>query len=208
MGGQDLLPPAKAGGARRTSRSTIGRQLTALTITVIIVCLLYATQRSQPSPPSPPPYLVGHGAAAASDTAVAPAQRLATKATSDSSPSPPAVSPPPSPGHGGGYPGHALTAASEKPPLQASPSVISLKLQAGGGKEHTLRLRLLPEHSAPSVEFMRCAHPPSQRLPSSQCTCTAHMRCAYAHARMRCAYAHARVHIHYGSTTTHQRSGE
>lgn len=189
MGGQDLLPPAKAGGARRTRRSTIGRQLTALTITVIIVCLLYATQRSQPSPPPPPLYPVGHGAAAASDAAVAPAQRLATTATSDSSPSPPAVSPPPSPGHGGGYPGHALTAASEKSPLQTSPSVISLKLQAGGGKEHTLRLRLLPEHSAPSVEFMRCA---------------THRRCGWphlsAHALHICA---ARVHTHVCAARMH-----
>uniref|UniRef100_A0A7S0E180 Uncharacterized protein n=1 Tax=Phaeocystis antarctica TaxID=33657 RepID=A0A7S0E180_9EUKA len=138
MGGQDLLPPAKAGGARRSNRSTL--KVTALISTVIIVLILCATQRTQP-PPTPPP-LVVHSAAA--DAIVVPAQHPEMAASVSSSP-------PPSP--------QPVAAAAEAAVVAvASPSVISLKLQAGsGGKEHTLRLRLLPEHSAPSVEFMRFA---------------------------------------------------
>lgn len=137
MGGQDLLPPAKAGGARRSSRSTL--KVTALISTTIIIILLYATQHTHP-PPTPPP-------SATSDAIVVPVQHPETAASVSSSP-------PPSP-----QPVAAAAAAAEAAVVAvASPSVISLNLKAGsGGKEHTLRLRLLPEHSAPSVEFMRFA---------------------------------------------------
>ena len=146
MGGQDLLPPAKAGGARR-SRSTL--KVTALVSTILIVALIYATERTH-RPPTP----------ATTDAAVVPAQHPETAAT--------VSSPPPSP--------QPVAAAAEAAVAAvASPSVISLRLRAGsGGKEHTLRLRLLPEHSAPSVEFMRCAAL-LKRL-ASPCTCTAHAR--------------------------------
>lgn len=138
MGGQDLLPPAKAGGVRR-SRSTL--KVTALVSTIIIVTLLYATKRTH-RPPTPAP-------------------GTETSATV-SSPPPPSPQP-------------VAAAAEAAGAAVATPSVISLKLHAGsGGKEHTLRLRLLPEHSAPSVEFMRCAAP-LKRL-ASQCTCIAHAR--------------------------------
>ena len=148
MGGQDLLPPAKAGGARR-SRSTL--KVTALVSTTIIVTLLYATERTH-RPPTPAP--------ATTDAAVVPSQHPETAAT--------VSSPPPSP--------QPVAAAAEAAVAAvASPSVISLRLHAGrSGKEHTLRLRLLPEHSAPSVEFMRCAAL-LKRL-ASPCTCTAHAR--------------------------------
>lgn len=125
MGGQDLLPPAKAGGVRR-SRSTL--KVTALVSTIIIVTLLYATERTH-RPPTPAPGTTQHPETAATV----------------SSPPPPSPQP-------------VAAAAEAAVAAVASPSVISLKLQAGsGGKEHTLRLRLLPEHSAPSVEFMRFA---------------------------------------------------
>ena len=142
MGGQDLLPPAKAGGVRR-SRSTL--KVTALVSTIIIVTLLYATERTH-RPPTPAPGTTQHPETAA--TVFSP--------------------PPPSP--------QPVAAAAEAAVAAvASPSVISLKLQAGsGGKEHTLRLRLLPEHSAPSVEFMRCAA--LLKGLASPCTCTAHAR--------------------------------
>jgi hypothetical protein len=142
MGGQDLLPPAKAGGVRR-SRSTL--KVTALVSTIIIVTLLYATERTH-RPPTPAPGTTQHPETAATV----------------SSPPPPSPQP-------------VAAAAEAAVAAVASPSVISLKLQAGsGGKEHTLRLRLLPEHSAPSVEFMRCAAL-LKRL-ASPCTCTAHAR--------------------------------
>ena len=136
MGGQDLLPLAKAGGARRSSRSTL--KVTAFISTIVIVILLYATQHTHP-PPTPHP--AGHPILPA---IVVPAQHPETAASISSSP-------PPSP--------QPVAAAAEAAVVAvASPSVISLNLKAGsGGKEHTLRLRLLPEHSAPSVEFMRCA---------------------------------------------------
>ena len=149
MGGQDLLPPAKAGGARR-SRSTL--KVTALVSTIIIVTLLYATERTH-RPPTP--------ATATTDAAVVPTQHPEMAATV-SSPPPPSPQP-------------VAAAAEAAVAAVASPSVISLKLHAGrSGKEHTLRLRLLPEHSAPSVEFMRCATL-LKRL-ASPCTCTAHAR--------------------------------
>ena len=72
MGGQDLLPPAKAGGARRSNRSTL--KVTALISTVIIVLILCATQRTQP-PPTPPP-LVVHSAAAELSCVSGPEQPL------------------------------------------------------------------------------------------------------------------------------------
>lgn len=149
MGGQDLLPPAKAGGARR-SRSTL--KVTALVSTIIIVTLLYATERTH-RPPTPAP--------ATTDAAVVPTQHPEMAATV-SSPPPPSPQP-------------VAAAAEAAVAAVASPSVISLRLHAGrSGKEHTLRLRLLPEHSAPSVEFMRCAAL-LKRL-ASPCTCTAHAR--------------------------------
>ena len=124
MGGQDLLPPAKAGGVRR-SRSTL--KVTALVSTIIIVTLLYATERTH-RPPTPAP--------ATTDAAVVPTQHPETAATV-SSPPPPSPQP-------------VAAAAEAAVAAVASPSVISLKLHAGrSGKEHTLRLRLLPEHSAP-----------------------------------------------------------
>ena len=171
MGGQDLLPPAKAGGARRSSRSTL--KVTALISTTIIVILLYATQHTHP-PPTPPP-------SATSDAIVVPAQHPETAA-------PVSSSPPPSP-----QPVAAAAAAAEAAVVAvASPSVISLNLKAGsGGKEHTLRLRLLPEHSGPSVEFMRCAAM-LKRL-ASPCTCTAHAR-HITHAR------HVTAHARHGTT--------
>lgn len=134
MGGQDLLPPAKAGGARRSNRSTL--KVTALISTIIIVILLYASQHAHP--PTTPP------ASATTDAIAVPARHPETVASVYSS-SPPSPQP-------------VAAAAEDALVAVASPSVISLKLQAGsGGKEHTLRLRLLPEHSAPSVEFMRFA---------------------------------------------------
>jgi hypothetical protein len=137
MGGQDLLPPAKAGGARRSNRSTL--KVTALISTIIIVILLYASQHAHP--PTTPP------ASATTDAIAVPARHPETVASVYSS-SPPSPQP-------------VAAAAEDALVAVASPSVISLKLQAGsGGKEHTLRLRLLPEHSAPSVEFMRCAASP------------------------------------------------
>ena len=162
MGGQDLLPPAKAGGARRTSRSTPVR-LTVLTSALIIACLLYTAQRTHRPDMVVVAYPVDHNHGI---------EALAGQHDS--------ASPPPSLRPVTEAPAEAAAAAEAAAITVASPSIISLKLQTTSGKEHTLRLRLLPEHSAPSVEFMRCA-------------CTAH-----AHA------PHAR-HTHGTRTTAHAR---
>jgi hypothetical protein len=71
MGGQDLLPPAKAGGARRSNRSTL--KVTALISTIIIVILLYASQHAHP--PTTPP------ASATTDAIAVPARHPETVAS-------------------------------------------------------------------------------------------------------------------------------
>jgi len=139
MGGQDLLPPAKAGGARRTSRSTPVR-LTVLTSALIIACLLYTAQRTHRPDMVVVAYPVDHNHGI---------EALAGQHDS--------ASPPPSLRPVTEAPAEAAAAAEAAAITVASPSIISLKLQTTSGKEHTLRLRLLPEHSAPSVEFMRFA---------------------------------------------------
>ena len=166
MGGQDLLPPAKAGGARRTSRSTPVR-LTVLTSALIIACLLYTAQRTHRPDMVVVAYPVDHNHGI---------EALAGQHDS--------ASPPPSLRPVTEAPAEAAAAAEAAAITVASPSIISLKLQTTSGKEHTLRLRLLPEHSAPSVEFMRCA-------------CTAHAHAPHArHTHGTRTTAHAPRHTH------------
>ena len=130
MGGLDLLPPAKGAGRPRRSRSSTSTMLVIVIGISLIACLIYATTPLSAALP------VDRGQ---QEPASEP-PHSSVLTLSEHPPPRPSSLPPPSP----------------PPPPPSPEDVVALKLQAGG-KQVTLRLRLLPQHSESSVAFMRHA---------------------------------------------------
>ena len=156
MGGQDLLPPAKAAHAQGSGlRSSALKLSIAFTAAVILGGMGYAIT----NPQAEDKVHEKSSFAGSLSNELPPAGQVdpvlnhrrieAISTTSPPAATPPSTSPSPPPNMS---PQEQEASAA----VEATPSVVALQLRSGG-KEHTLRLRLLPEHSASSVEFMRYA---------------------------------------------------